>query len=88
MNRWLGRTINEAIMQLGPPSGTYELPKNGMIMYSWLQVGGTRMTTLYLPSLNMMTTGASTPWCQISLTADSTGYIQAWKANGNACLPQ
>lgn len=81
---WLGADINQAIMQLGPPSNTYTLP-NGTQMYSWLWVGNTVVSTNYNQYLNMVTTSAGTYWCQLSYTASTSGRIEAWQARGNAC---
>jgi len=85
MDTWLGADINTTMMQWGPPSSQYDMP-NGNRQYTWLYVGGTLVTANYNQYLGMVTAGAVTYWCQVSLTVVPSGQIIAWQAKGNSCL--
>jgi hypothetical protein len=82
MDSWVGGDINSAIGQFGPPSNTYTLP-NGSVMYTWLWVGNSVVTTNYNEYVGLVTT-ARTPWCRVSFTA-SGSRIDTWRADGNRC---
>jgi hypothetical protein len=84
MNTWLGGDINTFIQRWGPPSQTTDLP-NGTRMYTFMRTGSTVANAYYNPYLNMTTATATTYWCQVSVTANNSGRIISWQANGNAC---
>ncbi len=84
MNSWEGGDINKLIMQFGPPGKSFQLP-NGTMMYSWLWVGNTIVTSNYNQFLNMVTSTGQTMWCEVTFTAAESGQLQGWGAKGNAC---
>lgn len=56
LNKWLGRSIQEATMELGPPHRTVPMPMGGM-MYVWEQQYGRQMETLCRTGLQVDYTG-------------------------------
>jgi hypothetical protein len=84
MNTWLNGDVNAFIMSWGAPSQTTDLP-NGTRMYTFMMTGGTVANARYNRYLRTTTATATTYWCQVNVTADRTGRIIAWQANGNAC---
>lgn len=83
MDSWVGADINNAIGQFGPPSSTYTLP-NGSVMYSWLWIGNSVVTTNYNQYVGLVTT-SSTPWCRVTFTTSTSSRIENWRAEGNRC---
>lgn len=81
---WLGDDVNNLIASWGPPSNEYTMP-NGNIMYTWLWVGNTLVTSNYDRFLNMTFTNSVTNWCKTTFTANSSKRITNWRWEGNAC---
>ncbi len=84
MNSWVGNDVKNTIMAWGATSDVFTLP-NGNRMYTWLYVGGTRVTANYNSYLNMVTAGSVTYWCKTSFTANGDDRIIAWQGRSNAC---
>lgn len=82
---WMGSNVNTLITAWGPPSDTYTMP-NGQVMYTWLNVGGTRVFSNYNQYLNMVTSNEVTYWCKTTMTANSEGTIISWRFEGNSCI--
>jgi hypothetical protein len=59
LNTWRGVDINNLINSWGPPSNEYTMP-NGDIMYTWLRIGNTIVTSNYNQYLNMTLTNSVT----------------------------
>lgn len=84
---WMGADINELIGKWGVPSNEYTKP-NGDIMYSWLRVGSTQVTTSYSYWLGQVNTNKVTYYCNTTFTVNSHGEIIDWTWKGNACLAE
>jgi hypothetical protein len=84
LNSWTHHDVNSLMQSWGPPSDTFVMP-NGSKMYTWLNVGGTQVTSNYNQFLNMTTSNAVTYWCKTTFTVDTRGVIQTWRWEGNAC---
>lgn len=87
LRSWMGADVNQLMASWGPPSNQYIMP-DGDTMYTWLWVGGTRITTNYNEYLGQATTGSVTYWCKTTFTADQSGRLVHWQWSGNACRSQ
>lgn len=68
----------------GPPSDKFTMP-NGNTMYTWLQVGGERITANYNQYSQAVEARSVRYWCKTTFTTDTRGVIQTWRYEGNAC---
>lgn len=78
LNTWIGSDINALIEGWGPPASTFDLP-DGRKMYSWYYDGGVVAVpvagTVYGRRRN----------CQTTFTVSTTGSVESWRYQGNAC---
>ena len=84
LRSWMGNDVNSLIVSWGPPSDVYTMP-DGRKAYTWLRVGGTRVTANYNRYLNMVTAGSVTYWCKTTFTTTPSGVVRNWRWEGNAC---
>jgi hypothetical protein len=84
LESWVGGDVNPLISSRGIPSNEYILP-NGSTIYSWLWVGGTRITAGYLDFLNQAYANEITSWCRTEYTVSPSGVVQGYRSEGNAC---
>jgi hypothetical protein len=84
LQTWVGSDVNPLLQAWGPPSDVYTMP-DGHVMYTWLNVGGTHVTSNYNQFTRQITGGAVTIWCKTTFTTTAEGTVQRWRWQGNAC---
>lgn len=84
LNTWMGSDVNSLITAWGAPSNQYTMP-NGNIMYTWLWVDNSLVTSTYFPRLKLTLTDNVTLWCKTTFITDANGKIIGWRLEGNDC---
>lgn len=84
LETWLNSDINNLMVSWGPPANKFEMP-NGNIMYTWLYIGNTYVSTNYNYYLNQVNSSANTYYCKTTFTTSGTGKVTNWRYQGNAC---
>jgi hypothetical protein len=78
LDSWVGVDVNRLFEAWGPPSSTFDMP-DGRRQYTWLFDGG----AVAMPIGNMAV--AVRRGCMTTITTSTTGVIQTWRYEGNAC---
>lgn len=84
MDAWVGRNINDVVMQYGPPVNTFKMPGTENQMYTFHFSGPTRSTASngYPGQVNIETNETT---CNVSFVVNSANLVETWRSSGNAC---
>lgn len=81
LNTWIGKTETEMVEKMGPPNGTYQLPKQKVLTYSYSTIAS---TTIYSPQLATAATVSSESGCRTHFFI-ANDVVVKWLYFGSEC---